>query len=232
MQKTKIPFLQIGETTKIERPEKEKELSKLYTYDQLHDKHVKINGYKEELFKRFIDTVYRDYLLMTKNMGIYNSIDSRLYNGGGEKIIECEFLDIIRENAWMAVIIRSYGLFSDSKNDFYTLDNFLTIFESKKLGNIDCLKENLQKIRENESIFGIVKGLRNKIHAHRDANYSISIDRNDVINPLITLAKEIIEKILTITDIKPYKYSKNINLHDYNGNCIWSQIDLKKIHSK
>lgn len=230
-EKSNNPFLSIGEILTDVTSDNIKEISNFYLFNPESDSIIRIKGYTGHLFKRFLDTIYRDYLQVIKNNAIYNSIDSRLYNGGNGNEIDCEFLDIMRENAWMTVIIRLYGLFSDSQNDFYTLSNFITILESIYSADVDDLNEKLREIRQDETSFGTVKILRNKIHAHRDPECQVSLNRNHVVGPLKTLANQIIEKAIDISCLKPYGYSETINLYDFNGNCIWAHIDLKRIHS-
>lgn len=222
-------FMKIGD--KIDKT-KNVDLEKLKSFYRFNDTTLEVTDYTEELFTKQFDTIYRDYLLTKRNLGIYHTIDCKLHRGG-EDSIQCEFFDILRENTWSVIVIRLYGLFSNSRNDFYSLKNFISICKhiySVDLSEIETQIENYRC--EEQYGFNKITKLRNKIHAHRDADCIITVDRNLITQIPIRITEQLVEKIIKETKIKPYNYDKSYDSDHYKGNCIWENIDLEKIHSK
>lgn len=181
---------------------------------------LKVTNYTDELFKRFFDTIYRDYLLTKRNLDIYNKIDSKLYRGGYNSI-QCDFFDILRENTWSIIVVRLYGLYSCSKNDFYSLNNFITICKHKYKLDLSEIENQIEEYRNDKQYgFDNIKNLRNKIHAHRDLEFTMSTDRNTITQLPKRIAKKLIEKIVEETNIEPYMYEKGDDTDHYKGNCI------------
>jgi len=204
---------------------KKEELKQFYNFD---DTTLVVDDYTDKLFKRFFDTIYRDYLLTKRNLVIYHTIDSKLHRGGNNSI-KCDFFDILRENTWSIIVIRLYGLYSTSKNDFYSLNNFISICKHKykvDLGEIES--QIIDYHCDKQYGFDKIIKLRNKIHAHRDPDSITNIDRNLITQIPMQIAKKLIEKIIKESSIKPYKYEKGNDADHYKGSCIWDNIDLEK----
>lgn len=218
-------FIEIG--VKISESKKE-ELKKLYTFD---DVTLKVTNYTDELFKRFFDTIYRDYLLTKRNLVIYHKIDSKLHRGGNNSI-QCDFFDILRENTWSIIVVRIHGLYSISPNDFYSLNNFISICKSKYKMDLSEIETQMNDYRC-DKIYGFdkINKLRNKIHAHRDPDFTISTDRNSITQIPMQITQKLIDKVSKEIGIKPHNYDESNNSDHYKGNCIWENIDLEKIHS-
>jgi len=223
-------FLQIGETITYKGDVLENDFSYYETVINKELKQIEVVGYSEYGFHTFYNTVYRDYLLFRKNVSIYHKIDGELFRGGQDSI-DCEFFDIMRENAWTVAILRHYNLFSTFRNDFFTFCNLFTIIEYLFEKDIHKIKERIKAYQETKE-FEDLKELRNKIHAHRDPAYIVEINRGELAGKAVSVAESIFSDLFNVLPCKPKRYVEDLDVRRFYGACVWDNLNLEEVHNE